>query len=61
MLSVRRLPNGWKYLDNQQDFSAVYEEFYGKGSFDRDAAIVTSWQTRTDKWMMTKSTRLTSK
>jgi len=61
IFSVRRLPNGWKELDEQKDFSAVYEELYGKGSFDRDAAIVSSWQTRTDKWMMTKSTRLTSK
>ena len=38
----------------------VYE-LYGKGSFDRDAIIVSNWRTRTDRWMQTKNTRLTSK
>jgi hypothetical protein len=61
LISVRRLPNGWKDLDMQADFGVAYEEMYGKGSYDRDAAIVSSWWTRTDKYMMTKSTRLTSK
>jgi hypothetical protein len=61
IISVRRLPNGWKELDAQTDFAAAYEEMYGKGSYDRDAIIVSNWWTRTDRYMMTKSTRLTSK
>jgi hypothetical protein len=61
LISVRRLPNGWKDLDIQTDFAAAYEEMYGKGSYDRDATIVSNWWTRTDKYMVSKSTRLTSK
>ncbi len=61
MMSVRRLPNGWKELDTTPDFAAAYDELYGKGSFDRDAIIVSNWRTRTDRWMQTKNTRLTSK
>jgi hypothetical protein len=61
LIMVRRLPNGWKDLDMQADFGAAYEEMYGKGSYDRDAAIVSNWWTRTDKYMMTLNKRLSSK
>jgi hypothetical protein len=61
MMSVRRLPNGWKELDTTPDFAAAYDELYGKGSYDRDAIVVSNWWTRTDRWMQTKNTRLTSK
>jgi hypothetical protein len=61
LISVSRLQNGWKDLDTASDFAAAYDELYGKGSFDRDAIVVSNWWTRTDRWMQTKNTRLTSK
>jgi hypothetical protein len=61
MMLVRRLPNGWKELDSTPDFATAYDELYGKGSFDRDAIVVSNWWTRTDRWMQTKNLRLTSK
>jgi len=61
LVSVRRLPNGWKDLDMQMDFAAAYEEMYGKGSYDRDATIVSNWWTRTDRYLMSLNKRLTSK
>jgi hypothetical protein len=45
----------------QMDFAAAYEEMYGKGSYDRDATIVSNWWTRTDRYLMSLNKRLTSK
>jgi hypothetical protein len=63
MIVVRRLPNGWKEFDttSTDDFGTAYDELYGKGSWDRDAIIVSNWRTLTDRFMQTKNLRLTSK
>jgi hypothetical protein len=60
---VRYLPNGWKELDDAKDgeFAIAYDEVYGKGSWDKDRLILTNGWTNTDKFMMTRNDRLTSK
>ena len=61
VISSRRLPNGWKDLDDMQDFYAAYDEIYGKGSWEKDVLIMNNYWRRTDRWMMTRNKALSSK
>ena len=61
VISSRRLPNGWKDLDDMQDFGAAYDEIYGKGAWDKDQVVLNNYWRRTDKWMMTRNKALSSK
>lgn len=61
VISSRRLPNGWKDLDDMQDFGAAYDEIYGKGSWEKDVLILDNYWKRTDRWMMTRNKALSSK
>ena len=61
VISSRRLPNGWKDLDDMQDFDAAYDEIYGKGSWEKDVLILDNYWKRTDRWMMTRNKALSSK
>lgn len=62
LITARRLPNGWKELDDtSSNFPTVYDEIYGKGSFDKDAIVVSSWRTRIDRFMITKNKEMSSK
>ena len=61
VISSRRLPNGWKDLDDMQDFGAAYDEIYGKGSYEKDDLIMNNYWRRTDRWMMTRNKALSSK
>ena len=61
VITSRRLPNGWKDLDDMQDFGAAYDEIYGKGSWEKDVLIMNNYWRRTDRWMMTRNIALSSK
>jgi hypothetical protein len=62
LIQSRRLPNGWKELDDTTaDFPSAYDLIYGKGSFDRDIIVLSTWMTRIDKYMLTKNNALSSK
>ena len=61
VIHSRRLPNGWKDLDDMQDFGAAYDEIYGKGSWEKDVLILDNYWKRTDRWMMTRNIALSSK
>ena len=61
VIHSRRLPNGWKDLDDMQDFGAAYDEIYGKGSWEKDVLILDNYWKRTDRWMMTRNKALSSK
>ena len=61
VIHSRRLPNGWKDLDDMQDFGAAYDEIYGKGSWEKDVLIMNNYWRRTDRWMMTRNKALSSK
>ena len=61
VIHSRRLPNGWKDLDDMQDFYAAYDEIYGKGSWEKDVLIMNNYWRRTDRWMMTRNIALSSK
>ena len=57
----RRLPNGWKELDENVNFEAVYDELYGKGAWAKEMVIMSTYWKKTDSFMMTKNKRLSSK
>ena len=61
VISSRRLPNGWKDLDDMQNFGAAYDEIYGKGAWEKDQLIMNNYWRRTDRWMMTRNIALSSK
>jgi hypothetical protein len=62
LIVSRGLPNGWKELDDTSaDFPTAYDQVYGKGSYEKDEIILSSWQTRVDKHMLTKNNALSSK
>ena len=61
VISSRRLPNGWKDLDDMQNFGAAYDEIYGKGAWEKDQLIMNNYWRRTDRWMMTRNKALSSK
>ena len=61
VISSRRLPNGWKDLDDMQNFGAAYDEIYGKGAWEKDQLIMNNFWKRTDRWMMTRNKALSSK
>jgi len=59
--SSRRLANGWKELDEPMVLGATYDELYGKGAWDKDQPVLNNYWKRTDRFMLTKNIRLSSK
>ena len=57
----RRLPNGWKELDENINYEPTYDELYGKGAWARDMVIMSTYWKVTDRYMMTKNKQLSSK
>lgn len=57
----RRLPNGWKDLDETINFEPTYDELYGKGAWAKDMVIMSTYWKVTDRFMMTKNKNLSSK
>lgn len=57
----RRLPNGWKELDEDVNVEAVYDELYGKGAWAKEMVIMSTYWEKTDIFMMTKNKALSSK
>jgi hypothetical protein len=55
------LTNGWKDLDKNIDFEPTYDELYGKGAWAKDMAIMSTYWKTTDRYMYTKSKKLSSK
>jgi len=40
---------------------ATYDELYGKGAWDKDQPVLNNYWKRTDRFMLTKNIRLSSK
>ncbi len=57
----RRLTNGWKELDENYDNETTYDELYGKGAWAKDMAIMSTYWKVTDRFMLTKNKKLSSK
>ena len=57
----RRLPNGWKDLDESMDLPAEYDKAYGKGAWDKDLQVLNGYWKRTDRFLMTRNKTLSSK
>jgi hypothetical protein len=61
---IRRLPNGLKELDGNNSSKVVrevWEELYGKGSYDQDMAIMRNYIVETDSYFQTRQPTLSSK
>lgn len=57
----RRFPNGWKELDEPSKLKTAYEEVYGKGSYERDIAIMRNYVVENETVFMTLQPDLSSK
>ncbi len=57
----RRFPNGWKELDEPSKLKTSYEELYGKGSYERDIAIMRNYVVESETVFMTLQPDLSSK
>ena len=57
----RRFPNGWKELDEPSKLKSAYEEVYGKGSYERDIAIMRNYVVENETVFMTLQPDLSSK
>ncbi len=61
LIFVRRMPNGWKDLDAASTLKTNYEELYGKGSYERDIAILRNFVVESEVVFMTAQPDLSSK
>ncbi len=61
LIFSRRFPNGWKELDEPSKLKASYEEIYGKGSYERDIAIMRNYIVENETVYMTFQPDLSSK
>lgn len=61
LIFSRRFPNGWKEMDEPSKLKASYEEIYGKGSYDRDIAIMRNYIVENESVYMTLQPDLSSK
>ncbi len=61
LIFSRRFPNGWKELDEPSKLKASYEEIYGKGSYERDIAIMRNYIVENETVYMTFQAELSSK
>jgi hypothetical protein len=61
LIFVRRMPNGWKELDTPSALKANYDELYGKGSYERDLAIMRNYVVSSEITFMTAQPDLSSK
>jgi len=61
LIFVRRMPNGWKELDSASTLKANYDELYGKGSYERDIAIMRNYVVASEITFMTAQPDLSSK
>lgn len=61
LVFARRFPNGWKELDETPKLKGAYEELYGKGSYERDIAIMRNYIVENETVYMTVQPDLSSK
>lgn len=61
LIFSRRFPNGWKELDEPSKLKNAYEEIYGKGSYERDIAIMRTYVVENENVYMTLQPDLSSK
>lgn len=61
LIFVRRMPNGWKDLDAPSTLKSNYDELYGKGSYERDIAIMRNFVAESEVVFMTAQPELSSK
>ncbi len=61
LVFARRFPNGWKELDETSKLKGAYEELYGKGSYERDIAIMRNYIVENETVYMTVQPDLSSK
>jgi hypothetical protein len=57
----RRLPNGFKDLEGPNTNREIWEELYGKDSYDKDMAIMRNYIVETDMFFAYRQPRLSSK
>lgn len=57
----RRFPNGWKELDEPAKLKNAYDEVYGKGSYEKDIAIMRNYVIENETVYMTYQPDLSSK
>ena len=50
-----------KELDENYDNETTYDELYGKGAWAKDMAIMSTYWKVTDRFMLTKNKKLSSK
>ena len=58
---TRRLPNGFKDLEGPNTNRDIWEELYGKDSYDKDMAIMRNYIVETDVYFQTRQPTLSSK
>ncbi|MFM6938373.1 MAG: hypothetical protein ACKOXH_11915, partial [Aquirufa sp.] len=57
----RRFPNGWKEMDEPSKLKTAYDEVYGKGSYEKDMAIMRTYVVENETTYMTLQPDLSSK
>jgi len=61
LILSRRFPNGWNELDEPAKLKNGYDEVYGKGSYERDMAIMRTYVVENETTYMTLQPDLSSK
>lgn len=57
----RRFPNGWKEMDEPAKLKTAYDEVYGKGTYEKDMAIMRTYVVENETTYMTLQPDLSSK
>lgn len=57
----RRFPDGWKEMDEPAKLKTAYDEVYGKGSYEKDMAIMRTYVVENETTYMTLQSDLSSK
>lgn len=57
----RRFPDGWKEMDEPAKLKTAYDEVYGKGSYEKDMAIMRTYVVENETTYMTLQPDLSSK
>ena len=57
----RRFPDGWKEMDEPAKLKTAYDEVYGKGSYEKDMAIMRTYVIENETTYMTLQPDLSSK
>ncbi|MEY2761267.1 MAG: hypothetical protein RLZZ96_1167 [Bacteroidota bacterium] len=61
LIFSRRLPSGWKELDEASKLKEIFDEVYGKGTYEKDMAIMRAFVVENDIMYMTVQNDLSSK